>query len=224
MRSGTSKAPEPATNGMKSFAELASLRETLHERARADAAERERRRALDEQRRREANVFRDSVGDVMPLTPHGRAHTRGPGSPPNPVQRELDERAALAESMSDEIDIERLLDTDEKLSYRRDGVGPDVVARLRRGEWVVQGQIDLHGLRVDEAREALTAFLSDALKRHRRCLRVIHGKGLGSAGREPVLKGKVLRWLVQRDEVLALCQTPPTDGGSGALLVLLRGA
>jgi DNA-nicking Smr family endonuclease len=99
-----------------------------------------------------------------------------------------------------------------------------VIARLRRGHWVVQDQIDLHGLRVEEARDALAAFLNQALRREQRCLRVIHGKGLGSAGREPVLKGKVLKWLVQRDEVLAFCQAPPTDGGSGALIVLLRPA
>jgi DNA-nicking Smr family endonuclease len=209
---------------VKSFAELAALRDALQERARAESAERERLRVLEERRRREANVFRDAVGDAIPLGPHGRAAIRPPASPPHPLQRELDERAALAESLSDEIDVERLLDTDEKLSFRRDGVGTDVVGRLRRGEWVVQGQIDLHGLRVEEARAALTEFLTQALKRHQRCLRVIHGKGLGSVGREPVLKGKVLRWLVQRDEVLAFCQAPPNDGGSGALLVLLRGA
>ena len=124
--------------------------------------------------------------------------------------------------MSDELDIERLLETDAALSYRRPGIGEDVVRRLRRGQWVIQRQIDLHGLRVDEAREALGAFLADCLKRDIRCVRVVHGKGLGSKNREPVLKGKVLRWLVQRDEVLAFCQAGPTDGGSGALLVLLR--
>ncbi len=158
----------------------------------------------------------------MPLTPSGRA--RPSRTPPAPAarQRELDEQAALAASLSDEIDIERLLETDEALSFRRETVPPEVLARLRRGHWVVQDQIDLHGLRTDEAREALLAFLTRALKREQRCLRIIHGKGLGSVGREPVLKGKVLKWLVQRDEVLAFCQARPTDGGSGALIVLLK--
>ena len=141
---------------------------------------------------------------------------------PAPRQRELDDRAVLDESMSDEIDIERLLDTDEALSYQRSGIGPDVVRRLRRGEWTVQRQIDLHGLRVDEAREALAAFLALAVRDQQRCVRVIHGKGLGSIGREPVLKNKVPRWLVQRQEVLAFCQARPNDGGAGALIVLLR--
>ncbi len=128
----------------------------------------------------------------------------------------------LDASLSDEIGIELYLETDEALSYRRHGIGPDVVRRLRRGEWAVKGQIDLHGLRTDEAREALTAFLNRALRDEWRCVRVIHGKGLGSVGREPVLKAKVPRWLVQRQEVLAFCQARPNDGGSGALIVLLR--
>jgi len=158
----------------------------------------------------------------VPLKPSGRVDPHMPEHPTHPRQRELDERAALQASLSDEIDIERLLDTDEALSFRRETVGSDVVARLRRGHWVVQGQIDLHGLRVEEARDALAAFIGQALKTGRRCLRVIHGKGLGSVGREPVLKGKVLKWLVQREEVLAFCQARPTDGGAGALIVLLR--
>jgi DNA-nicking Smr family endonuclease len=137
-------------------------------------------------------------------------------------QFQQDESRALAESISDEIDIERLLDTDEELSYRRPEVGQDVVRRLRRGHWVIQGQIDLHGLRVDEAREALAVYLADCVRREVRCVRVVHGKGLGSVNREPVLKGKVLRWLAQRADVLAFCQAGPYDGGSGALVALLK--
>jgi DNA-nicking Smr family endonuclease len=208
---------------MKSFAELGSLRDALKAQAEEQAAQRERERVRQATLQREAAVFREAVGDATPLKPTGRAAARPPATPPHPRQRELDERAALAASLSDDIDVERLLDTDAALSFRRETVGPDVVARLRRGQWVVQGQIDLHGLRVEEAREALFGFFALSMKRQQRCLRVIHGKGLGSVGREPVLKGKVMKWLVQRDEVLAFCQAPPTDGGSGALLVLLRG-
>jgi DNA-nicking Smr family endonuclease len=183
-------------------------------------AERERLRGRARARRGRA-VPRRSAGRAAQATA-GSIHPASP--PPHPRQRELDERAAQAASLSDEIGIEQLLDTDEELSFRRENVGPDVLPRLRRGHWVVQNQLDLHGLRVDEAREALVAFIARALKREQRCLRVIHGKGLGSAGKEPVLKGKVLKWLVQRDEVLAFCQARPTDGGAGALIVLLRPA
>ncbi len=209
---------------MKSFTELAALRESIAAQARAQAQARERERQEAARREREASVFRRAMADAVPLKRPDRVEPAPSPTPPTPRQRELDERQALAQSMSDEIDIERLLEIDAELSYRREGVGADVVTRLRRGQWTVQGQIDLHGMRVDEARDALAAFLAEALKRHRRCLRVIHGKGLGSVAREPVLKGKVLRWLVQREEVLAFCQARPNDGGAGALLVLLRGA
>lgn len=196
-------------------------------RAEALAREREREEQAREQQareraqRREANVFRDAMADVVPLRPTGRIDPHQPAVPATAAQRERDERAALAASLSDEIGIEQHLETDESLSYRRASVGPDVVRRLRRGEWVIRGQIDLHGLRVDEAREALAAFLDEAVRREWRCVRVIHGKGLGSIGREPVLKAKVPRWLLQRREVLAFCQARPNDGGAGATIVLL---
>ena len=207
---------------VKSFDELGTLRAQLEARARAERLERERRQAEEARARREAELFRHAVGDAVPLPPSGRASPSRARPAPAARQRELDEQAALAASLSDEIDIERLLETDEALSFRRETVAPEVLARLRRGHWVVQDQIDLHGLRTDEARDALVAFIARALKREQRCLRIIHGKGLGSIGREPVLKGKVLKWLVQREEVLAFCQARPTDGGSGALIVLLK--
>ena len=112
-------------------------------------------------------------------------------------QRLADERAALHEALSDEVDVESLLLTDDGLSFRRAGVHPDVVARLRRGQWAIQGQIDLHGLRREEAREQLSTFIRQSSRHGRRCVRVVHGKGHGSPGRQPVLKAKVHRWLAQ---------------------------
>jgi len=137
-------------------------------------------------------------------------------------QRQRDEAAALVESLSDGFNAESLLDTDDALSYRRSGIGIDVVRKLRRGVWVMQAEIDLHGLRRDQARERIDTFLRDAAREGLRCVRVVHGKGLGSPGREPVLKAKVKSWLVQRNEVLAFTHARPADGGHGALLVLLR--
>ena len=96
-----------------------------------------------------------------------------------------------------------------------------LLRKLRGGGWVTQDQLDLHGLRVDQAREAVAAFIRDAMKRGFRCVRIIHGKGLGSPGKEPVLKSKVQRWLVQKNQVLAFVQAKPSDGGAGALVVLL---
>jgi DNA-nicking Smr family endonuclease len=142
---------------------------------------------------------------------------------PEPRQRELDEQAALLEAMSDEVDIETLLLTDDGLSFRRSGVGPDVVTRLRRGHWSIQAEIDLHGLRREEARDSLAAFVRGAALRGQRCLRVVHGKGHGSPGRQPVLKAKVQRWLGQSESVIAFAQASGPLGGAGALIVLLVG-
>jgi DNA-nicking Smr family endonuclease len=111
---------------------------------------------------------------------------------------------------------------DDQLSFRRPGIGLDVTRRLRAGHWSIQRQLDLHGLRTDEAREALGEFIRLAHRTGLRCVRVVHGKGLGSPGRMPVLKSRVQRWLVQKKEVLAFVQARPADGGAGALVVLLQ--
>jgi DNA-nicking Smr family endonuclease len=207
---------------MKGFSELGQLKKALEQKSREEREARAREQAERARREREAQVFADAMKGIEPIKSTGRVEHEPQRPPATPRQRELDEQAALQASLSDEIDIERLLDVDESLSFRRPGIGSDVLVKLRRGHWVVQSQLDLHGLRVDQAREALTAFLARAVKREQRCLRVIHGKGLGSVGKEPVLKGKVLKWLVQRDEVIAFCQARPTDGGSGVLIVLLK--
>ena len=151
-----------------------------------------------------------------------RADCIPPRPLPIPRQHLADEQAALRESLSDEFNVDTLLDTDGELSYARAGIGTDTVRKLRRGHWLIQAQLDLHGMRRDQAREALGEFLRDATRRGVRCVRVIHGKGLGSVNKEPVLKNKVRAWLVQKNEVLAFCQARGVDGGSGALVVLLK--
>ncbi len=170
----------------------------------------------------DADVFRHAIGTVAPLkVPPRMTPARVPPSP-LPLQTRLDEEAVLLEALSDEYDPESLLDTDDSLSYCRAGVRQEVVRKLRRGTWIVQAQLDLHGMRREEAREALSEFIHEAVKQGMRCIRVIHGKGLGSIGKEPVLKGKVRAWLVQKEEVIAFCQARPHDGGAGAVVVLLQ--
>ena len=142
--------------------------------------------------------------------------------PPIPFQHQLDEQRVLLESISDDFDVSSLLDTDDALSFRRPGISVEVTRKLRRGVWSIQRQLDLHGLRTDEAREALGRFIREAHKIGLRCVRVVHGKGLGSPGKSPVLKGRVQSWLVQKNEVLAFVQARPAEGGAGALVVLLR--
>ena len=207
---------------------LGRLRDALRERAEREAEERRREHEQQEAQRRqverERRLFADAVGAVTPLPPATRRAHGLPKPAPHPRQRELDEQAALREAMSDGVDIESLLLTDDGLAFRRPGVGPDVLTRLRRGHWALQGQLDLHGLRRDEAREALVAFIAAAQRSGARCLRVVHGKGLGSPGREPVLKAKVQRWLAQSDAVIAFAQASGPQGGAGALIVLLGAA
>jgi DNA-nicking Smr family endonuclease len=188
----------------------------------AEAEQRRRRQLLREQQQRE--LFASTVGPVTPLKPRGQAQIAISRPEPVPRQRQIDERAAWVESISDEIDVVTLLETDDGLSYRRSDVGRGVIAKLRQGQWAIQAQVDLHGLRRDEARERLGEFLRQAVVRGVRCVRVIHGKGHGSPGREPVLKGKVRGWLIQKAEVLAFVQARASDGGHGALVVLLHGA
>lgn len=208
---------------LASLAELADLQQELARQQRHRRIAAIRRRREERQERSDADLFRDqmAVDGVQPLPPSGRIVPLQAPLVPRPRQRENDEAAALAESLSDEIDISRYLDVDESLSYYQPGVGPDVPRKLRRGDWTIVDQLDLHGLRVDQARETLVEFLAECRRRERRCVRIIHGKGLGSANREPVLRDKVPRWLAQRREVLAFCRARPNDGGSGALIVLL---
>jgi DNA-nicking Smr family endonuclease len=207
---------------VRSLQDLLAIRRELRLRAEHEMRIAAERRAAEEKRRAERELFSRSVGPVRPLTGSGRAPFAPDPTPPIPVQHQLDEQRVLLESISDDFDVSSLLDTDDALSFRRPGIGVDVTQRLRRGDWTVQRQIDLHGLRTDEAREALGAFLRECRNTGLRCLRVIHGKGLGSPGKTPVLKGRVQSWLIQKNEVLAFVQARPTQGGAGALVVLLR--
>ena len=194
----------------------AAAQEALLQQQRAEAA----RRLLAEQK-----LFENTVGPVHALKSAHARHLHAPEPPePLPLQLELDEQRVLQEAMSDEFDVSTLLDTDDQLSFRRPGIGLDVTHKLRAGQWSIQRQLDLHGLRVDEAREALGDFIRHAHKTGLRCVRVVHGKGLGSPGKSPVLKGRVHSWLVQKNEVLAFVQARGDEGGAGALVVLLRSA
>lgn len=185
-----------------------------------------RQQAQARQRQSDHALFLRAIGTVQPLKASARHEKAGQAARPAPLprQRQQDERAALRETLSDEFDASTLLHVDEHLSYLRAGIGPDVPARLRRGQWAVQRQIDLHGLRVDQARQALAAFIAAACRSGVRCVRVVHGKGHGSPGKTSVLRAKVPGWLIQKHEVLAFVQARPPDGGAGALLVLLRAA
>ena len=189
------------------------------ERAAALAAE---RREVERRARAERDLFSLAVGAVKPVIAPQRVELAPERPAPIPAQRQLDEQSALRETISDEFDAGTLLDTDGELSFSRPGVGPDVTRKLRRGDWSVQREVDLHGLRTEAAREVLATFIRDAHRHGIRCVRVVHGKGLGSPGKTPVLKSKVHSWLIQKSEVLAFVQAKPMHGGAGALVVLLK--
>jgi DNA-nicking Smr family endonuclease len=203
------------------LARLAALKERMARSADEAAARRAREAETAAREHAERHHFALTVGPVTLQTRDQRAELARAPVAPEPRQRQRDEAQALAATLSDELDLSTLLDTDEGLSFRRQGVGPDVPARLRRGQWSIQRQLDLHGLRRDAARDALAAFIRQAERDGLRCVRIVHGKGNGSPGREPVLKDKVKRWLVQKNQVIAFTQASAADGGHGALLVLL---
>jgi DNA-nicking Smr family endonuclease len=204
------------------LADLKRVKKALEAQAKAEAE----RKALEAKRARQAqsdaDLFRRAAGAVQPLPQKHHAELQTEKPEPFPKQTRRDEAAVLGESISDEFDVSSLLDTDEHLSYRAAGVGPDVTRKLRKGEWAIQAQLDLHGLRVEEAREQLTAFVREAKASGLRCVRIVHGKGLGSPGKTPVLKGRVQGWLAQKKEVIAFVQARPAEGGAGALVVLLQ--
>lgn len=210
---------------IKDLKGLKAVKQEIETRARLAQEQEAARKAAIAQARAEKELFARAIGPVKPLPakhlPGHRAHLPAAQPAPIAVQQQRDELAVMREAISDEFDVETLLDTDEALSFRRPGMGPDVVRKLRRGTWSIQGQLDLHGLRQGDAREALSHFIRDAVKVGWRCVRVVHGKGLGSPGKTPVLKGKVQGWLVQKQEVLAFVQARPAEGGAGALVVLL---
>lgn len=207
---------------LKSLKDLQHIQQKLVEQQKVAAAQEAARQEAERRAHAERTLFIHAAGQVQPIRRHGRVDL-APGQPaPRPVQQQRDEQRVLREAISDEFDAATLLDIDDALSFRRPGVGTDVTRKLRKGEWSIQGEIDLHGLRREDAREALAGFIREAHRRGWRCVRVVHGKGLGSPGKTPVLKGKVQGWLVQKNEVMAFVQARADEGGAGALVVLLK--
>jgi len=169
----------------------------------------------------ECSLFRTSIGDIRPLTDDGK-NVLTPDLPwPVLRQDRTDINTLPTDSLSDHIPQE-LAASEDAFFFQRPGVAPLTMKKLRRGYWAIQAELDLHGMNSDEARACLIGFLDECKQLGLRCVRVIHGKGLSSRNREPVLKLKTGSWLMQRDEVLAFCQARPMDGGSGAVIVLLK--
>ena len=163
-----------------------------------------------------SDEFRKAVAGVKPLKRPQRVALKGPSPAPVAHQRRRDEIAALAESLDGPLSADDALETGEELSYLRDGMAQETLRKLQRGHWAIQDGVDLHGLTRGQATATVVDFLNHCLARGLRCVRIVHGKGLG------ILKAKLRKWLPLREEVLAYCQAPANDGGSGAILVLLK--
>ena len=171
--------------------------------------------------REDSELFEAEMRDVVPSRPHNRVVHRPPAPKPVPTQRLEDERAVLTELSRLAFDLDDIEFEDDAL-FLRPGLPRDILRKLRRTHWVIQDHLDLHGLSGDEAVEETARFLADCKRRGLRCVRIVHGKGLRSRGREPVLKRRVRRALMRRSEVLAYVEPRQVHGGSGAVVVLLE--
>lgn len=206
---------------VRTLGDLKVVRQALAVQAQQRLAQASAQAKAVKQAATDKDLFVKAAGAVKPMPDKRKLLHKPEQKMPLAMQYQKDEKAVLKEAISDEFDVSTLLEVDEHLSFRRPGIGTDVTRKLRRGDWSIQRQLDLHGLRRDAARERLSIFIREAFQQGIRCVRVVHGKGLGSPGKAPVLKSRVHSWLVQKEEVLAFVQAKPADGGAGALVVLL---
>lgn len=165
-------------------------------------------------------LFRNAIGPVLPIVQNKVVHNSNKPKP-IPIQTQADERIVLAEMESGTIDP-MTIETGDELHYKRPGIQNKHFQKLRRGQISIEAELDLHGMTVVEAKDALSRFFSYSHARNKRCVRIIHGKGHGSRHGKPVLKNKLNHWLQQRDDVLAFCSARPVDGGTGAIYVLIK--
>ena len=166
------------------------------------------------------SLFKEMMNEVRPL-PQDKVGPYRKKPPARPIKRQEEDNQVLKDMMSDPITLDDL-ETGEELLFSRPGIQTNVVRKLRRGQYSIEAELDLHRMTSNMARQAIAEFLPEMLKRGKRCVRIIHGKGHGSFNKVPVLKNKVNHWLKQRDEVLAFCSARPVDGGTGAIYILLR--
>jgi len=165
------------------------------------------------------DLFRSAVRDVKPLV-HETLAVRKTPPPPTPTQSNRDDDEVMAEMANGQLDYTELKYGEEAI-FQRSSVSPAVMRKLRRGDFAVQAEVDLHGLSVSGAKTNLSQFLRRCSGRGLTCIRVIHGKGHRSPGKIPVLKPMVAHWLSHWNIILAFASARPVDGGTGALYVLL---
>ncbi len=168
----------------------------------------------------DSELFRTSVGEVA-MIKHDRSELSTRKPLPIPLQRHADEQAVL-KSISESPFMVMDVESGDELFFKRPGVQQRVMEKLRRGMFAIEKELDLHGMTVNDAEIALKRFLFYCLQNQYRCVRIIHGKGLGSKDKKPVIKNHLNRWLQKNGSILAFCSARPVDGGTGAIYVLLR--
>ena len=215
---------------MKDFSALKGLSDALRQQEEARAVEAAERAERERVAKQEASLFQSVLGGVKKIPESNRYVPNAPpgvnvtiAKRPQRSQAE-DDAAVLRESLSDQFEVDHLLEEDPSLSFLRAGIGSDVLRKLRKKHWPVEDELDLHGMRRDTARDQIGLFLRHAKQRRMRCVCIIHGKGLGSAGGEPVLRSMVHSWLEQKDDVIAFCAANVDGRNHGALIVLLKSA
>ncbi len=170
------------------------------------------------------DLFRAEMADdgVVPLVATARAALAKPRPKPIPFKRIEDDLAISAEMMKDTSGWDADIENGDLITFLRKGLPTDVLRKLKRGQWIVQASLDLHGLSTVNARSELARFLGHARHSGIRCVQIVHGKGTRSPNNIALIRNKVRHSLSQRDEVLAFCDAAPADGGSGAVVVLLK--
>ena len=176
----------------------------------------------DKKNKQEDSIsFADMLDDVKVLASSDKVVHDSPKPRPVPVQSERDEEKIMQELLVSPNEYEEMQPGDS-LSYFQPGIQKQVFRKLKRGQYSIEAELDLHGLTRDEAQQQLNEFIFDVRERGMRCIRIIHGKGYGSSNQGPVIKPLVNQWLRKRSEILAFCSARPVDGGTGAVYVLVK--
>jgi DNA-nicking Smr family endonuclease len=165
-------------------------------------------------------LFREAVGDIKPLILDSVVHDK-PKPSPRP-SKSIEHDTPVMQALYDSEYDQNLLERGDELFFSKPDIQKKTIRKLRRGQIKIEDELDLHGLTVELARTELTHFLADCHEHSYRCVLIIHGKGISSENKNPVIKNKVNNWLRQRDDVLAFCSAKISDGGTGAIYLLLK--
>jgi len=169
----------------------------------------------------DSRLFREAIGSVRPLSAPAQAAPSRPKPQPEPLQFIRDEAAVGRELLDHPFDPASI-EVGEELVWLQQGQSPRLLRRLRRGQFSVRAEIDLHQMTAAVARVAIAQFIDECRRENALCVRIVHGKGLRSKPEGPVLKKLTDQMLRRRADVLAFASARASEGGTGAVLVLLR--